>query len=197
MPGRLSIGSIGRAFILAAVAVSASSSLAQAQRLSESRVGMSAASAPIVADVTAVPQQAVDHKEPVVAGVLSWLIPGLGSFYAGNSKHGVIHLGVHLGAFVLYVVGLASAVDTIDSYGNVSSGSFALAGISLIAILVNDVWSIFTAVGDANAHNGGATPGRVVGELNLAPANMAIPSSFAPQGAAQGTLRLRLVNAKF
>jgi TM2 domain-containing membrane protein YozV len=128
--------------------------------------------------------QAADRKDPTVAGLLSWFIPGLGSFYAGHSGHGIRHIAIHVGGLVLLVAGLAAATDDLvcDSFGNcnLEEGSFALAGVGYLVVLANDIWAIITAVGDANAYNrgaGGARPGRVVGSLYLDPSVRALGSN--------------------
>lgn len=123
--------------------------------------------------------QAVDRKDPLVAGILSWLIPGLGSFYAGNSGHGVRHLVIAVGGYALLVAGAASD-DCL--YGDSCGLLYAGAGV----IVVNAVWGIVTAVGDANAHNrgaGAARPGRVVGSLYVEPNIVGLSKQSAPSQA--------------
>ncbi len=110
---------------------------------------------------------AVDRKDPTLAGVLSFLIPGVGSFYAGNTTHGIVHLGIHVGSYAL-IVGEATSC----AFDGSCTGSGGLVAAGYLVLLGNDVWSIFTAVNDAHAHNGdsGSTPGRVVGNLYATPA---------------------------
>jgi hypothetical protein len=113
----------------------------------------------------------VDRKDPALAGILSFLIPGVGSFYAGNSTHGFIHLGIHVVSYVLIVSSVSNAVNDC-AFGDCSSSSTSGGELALgsIVLLGNDVWSIFTAVGDAHAHNGDqAKPGHVVGSLYFRP----------------------------
>jgi hypothetical protein len=104
---------------------------------------------------TAAGAPAADSKSPVLAGVLSFLIPGVGSFYAGNTNHGLVHLGIDLGAIVVMSAGFSG-----NNQGAADVGYFAYIG--------NWIWSIFTAVGDANAYNGSPS-GKAVGELDLQP----------------------------
>lgn len=124
------------------------------------------ASTPAPDSVLLVPQQAaVDRKDPAVAGVLSFLITGLGSIYAGNAGHGILHLGIGLGAYAVMMAGVNA--DACQ-YGDDCS----TAEIGAVLYLGNAVWSIFTAVSDAKAHNaaaGGPTGGRVVGSLYVDP----------------------------
>ncbi|MBI5601145.1 MAG: hypothetical protein HY944_06225 [Gemmatimonadetes bacterium] len=87
-------------------------------------------------------------KSPVAAGLLSLLVPGVGSFYAGNSKHGFTHFGVALGAAF---VAMASCGQGHDSPCGGASDAAAL------VTLVNWPWSIVTAVRDARATRDGAS----------------------------------------
>ena len=82
------------------------------------------------------------RKSPVLAGALSLLLPGIGSFYAGNPEHGARHLLITVGL----VVGMGVACSIKDPCGD------APAGI-LIVSFANTVWSVVTAVGDANRSN--------------------------------------------
>jgi len=89
------------------------------------------------------------RKEPLVAGLLSWILPGVGSFYAGNSGHGVRHLLISAGAVTAVVVG-ASAFDDNDEDATLS-GVLIVGGLTLA--VTNAVWGIITAVNDAHAAN--------------------------------------------
>jgi hypothetical protein len=184
--------SIGKTLALSVLVVAASSVTADAQRMSESRVGVVVA--PFATDAE-LAQQAASRKEPVLAGVLSWIIPGVGSFYAGNSKHGAIHLGIHVVSFIVMIAGAAAAVETIDyTTGEVSEGGIGLYLVGLLALFVNDIWSIFTAVGDANKANAGSSGGggRVVGELQLAPELRGVGSTISMTEAGVNGKRLGL-----
>jgi hypothetical protein len=90
-------------------------------------------------------------KSAGTAGVLSYLFPGAGSYYAGDNHH---HALVHA------AVGVSSAVAMLPAINEqcappkkcqTSTEVIALAG--LVTYVVNSVWSIITAVHDANAHN--------------------------------------------
>lgn len=89
-----------------------------------------------------------EAKSPVAAGLLSFLIPGVGSFYAGNSNHGFAHLGIALGAAV---ISFAECGQGHDAPCGGASGAGALIS------LVNWPWSIVTAVRDARATKDGAS----------------------------------------
>jgi hypothetical protein len=81
-------------------------------------------------------------KSPVVAGFLSFLMPGVGSFYAGNSTHGFVHLGVVMGSALVTMATCGQGKDA--PCGGVST-------LATLVILVNWPWSVVTAVRDARA----------------------------------------------
>ena len=91
-------------------------------------------------------------KSPVLAGVLSWILPGLGSYYAGNSGHGTRHLAIEGVALGVTIWGLAESVDDIIS-GETDVHPALWVGVG--ALVVNGIWSIVVAVNDANATNAG------------------------------------------
>lgn len=146
-----------------------------------------------MADVTSLDRatspapEGVEHKEPALAGVLSFLLPGVGSFYAGNNTHGTIHLGAEV---AIYAVAVAAAVKTIDNasscntYSCVNNASSSFTTTALVgygALVVNDIWSIFTAMSDANVHNNATVPtnskpGHIVGSLYFDPSVLTLPS---------------------
>lgn len=85
----------------------------------------------------------LSSKSPVLAGFLSAYIPGSGSFYAGDSGHGIRHLVVvPLASMLLFVGG-----GVLGDAGVVP----AYAGLGLLVF--NWPWSVVTAVRDARAHN--------------------------------------------
>jgi hypothetical protein len=134
----------------------------------------------LVADQAQGPAPAV-RKDPLVAGLLSWFLPGVGSFYAGKAGHGWRHLVIEAGAIAVAIVGVSQdGEDTSchsypDGYEctTVTGPNWTLCLVGLGGMVVNSVWSIFTAVGDANNYNRGAAParqpGRVVGSLYVDP----------------------------
>lgn len=89
-----------------------------------------------------------EAKSPVAAGLLSLVIPGVGSFYAGHSTHGFVHLGVHMGAALISVASCGQGKDS--PCGGASDAAILVA-------LVNWPWSIVTAVRDARASGDGAS----------------------------------------
>ena len=106
--------------------------------------------------------QQAGPKSPAVAGLLSFLIPGVGSYYAGYATHGTTHLLVGLGSAGVSLIGFGMAVTTclFSCSPEEEAAEAAWTGVFLVgfaAYTVNWVWSVVTAVGDANRYN------RVVG----------------------------------
>lgn len=90
-------------------------------------------------------------RSRVLAGAASAFIPGLGSFYAGNARHGAVHLVIHLvaGTYVL-----AGSVSCIASWGGETDCPDETAlNIAAVGWLVNWGWSIVSAVNDVSAFN--------------------------------------------
>lgn len=88
------------------------------------------------------------EKSPVLAGALSGLLfPGLGSFYAGNSGHGVRHV-VIAGVTVVGMIAGGSDCELFDD-----NDDCTLTGISALLFIGNWVWSIVVGVNDANDYN--------------------------------------------
>lgn len=86
----------------------------------------------------------VRRKHVVGAGLLSYLYPGMGSFYAGHTRHGVTHTVVALTTLLVLMGGAAGEATGPDA----SVGSTLM-----VAYGVNWGWSIVTAVNDARAVN--------------------------------------------
>lgn len=89
-----------------------------------------------------------EAKSPVAAGLLSFFVPGVGSFYAGNDKHGFVHLSIH--------VGFAIMSTTLCGQGKDAPCGGASDAAVLVA-LVNWPWAIVNAVRDARASGDGAS----------------------------------------
>jgi hypothetical protein len=109
--------------------------------------------------VTPVARAASPSKSPELAGTLSWLLPGAGSFYAGNVGHGFRHL-----VAVPLVLGA-----TVMTYRWADTGSGELGSTQAVVLLSgalllagNTLWSVKTAVADAKAYNR-----RALGSLEL------------------------------
>jgi hypothetical protein len=105
-------------------------------------------------------------KNPALAGVLSAVVPGLGSFYAGSTGHGIRHL-----AAVPLIIG----VTTLGLKGaNKDEGEAEAAELLILAggiglLLANSVWSVVSAVSDVNEYNHKLSIGRLEFHLALRP----------------------------
>ncbi len=104
----------------------------------------------ITRDAPATPA-ANEAKSPVAAGFLSLLVPGMGSFYAGNSQHGFVHVGIALGSAI---VAKATCGQGHDSPCGGASDA------AVVVSLVNWSWSILNAVRDARASGGASRQSR-------------------------------------
>lgn len=90
------------------------------------------------------PRAESGQKDAVVAGILSFLVPGAGSFYAGNATHGWTHMLIEVGTFG---AGLAVARSC---NGELGCGIEVLTGVGVV-LIGNQIWSVITAVSDAHA----------------------------------------------
>jgi hypothetical protein len=140
-----------------AVAVAAPMTV-MAQRVSDARVAMSHAPS----SVTPLLASSSGSASPAAAGLMSLVIPGLGSFYAGYGRHGGTHLGIAAASLAVMVAGVAAALSECPILSDQpcnSSGGSALAAIGFVTYGVNDIVSVFTAINDANRKNAaGAAP---------------------------------------
>lgn len=93
----------------------------------------------------------LDQYNPTFCGVLSFIVPGLGSFAANDNSTGWTYLGTALVATTLTGVfgGLAATAVTPEDFTTYS----ALAGTSAGLFLVVDVASIISAVKTAKHKN--------------------------------------------
>lgn len=92
----------------------------------------------------------VADKSPFTAGILSAAVfPGLGSFYAGNKGHGIVHLAI--GA--VSTVGVRVGADDCNLVFSSPDDNCTLLGVSLGVFVVNWIWSITTGVSDAKEYN--------------------------------------------
>ena len=108
----------------------------------------------------------VARKNAALAGTLSFasgfvLLPGMGSFYAGNSRHGVRHLSIGLGALIMFLFGVdgilaCGIVDpspcTDSERANIPTWE-VVAMAAMLTYGVNYLWSIATAVSDVHSFN--------------------------------------------
>ena len=96
--------------------------------------------------------QVGDPYNPSVAGVTSFLIPGLGQMLSGEGGRGAAFLVGDLACAVVYIVGVSSAAKDIDEGGTGGGGTVAMVigGIGMLGI---EIWSIVDAVRVAKVNN--------------------------------------------
>jgi hypothetical protein len=87
-----------------------------------------------------VPGLADDKKDPAIAGIASFLIPGAGQWYAGDSERGLTIFG---GAVALGIGGIVAAQE--DDEG--------LATVLLLANLGLRIWAVPDAIEVAKEYN--------------------------------------------
>jgi hypothetical protein len=126
------------------------------------------------------------EKSTWLAGILSFFIPfGTGSFYAGNSGHGIRHL----------VIGLAIACEGgwSEGYCDEDSAGWYIAGGFALVYLGNWVWGTIVAVNDASAYN------RRLAETGFAPElKILAPVRTAAYGTLSSpTVGLQLIQVSF
>ncbi len=105
-------------------------------------------------DPVAVPQSTLSRKSPTLAGILSWLVwPGVGSYYAGNGGHGTRHVVIGVAAVAAAVPLIVTCDnDGFCDFDNDTARLSVLIGLGAVW-LGNSVWSIITAVNDADKRN--------------------------------------------
>jgi len=92
----------------------------------------------------ALPRVADGEKDPLIAGLLSLILPGAGSFYAGNTPHGVRHVVIEVASYAVLFGACNPGSTSTNNCG-------AALGLSYVALLGNTAWAIVTAVNDAHA----------------------------------------------
>lgn len=131
-------------------------------------------------------QAAKGGKSALLAGVLSWFVfPGVGSFYAGNSGHGVRHLVIG----VVTLGGGLTALGLACHDGDCSDGAGVYPALGAFGLYTaNAVWSIFVAINDVEAYN------RRLGTtaLEVAPALKVLRSRLASGRTSVGISHARL-----
>lgn len=119
----------------------------------------------------AVPRLAAQEKNPGLAGLMSTVVPGAGSFYAGNGGHGVRHLTI---AGLSALAARSGLRHCEIPFGD--TDGCTVAAVSSVAFIANWIWAITVGVGDARRHNQYlATAG-----LHLAPELVALDSGGEP-----------------
>jgi hypothetical protein len=127
-------------------------------------------------------------KSPALAGVASYLLPGVGSWYAGNDQHARVHGAIALG---LGLTGTAMGVGH-DCY-DLCVPNTMLGGLVVLGYLTNAIWSIVTAVQDAHSYNDRTERLRTT-RIDFVPAlRLAAPAGDATRS----RLNVRLLRAAF
>lgn len=88
-----------------------------------------------------------DPYNPMVSGLCSFFVPGLGQMLSGESGRGLGFLAGYVGSVVLYGVGAAQDLGTEGQSG---SGTMLLGAGGMLAI---GIWSIVDAVKVAKVNN--------------------------------------------
>jgi hypothetical protein len=93
------------------------------------------------------------RKSPALAGFMSAILPGVGSWYAGNGHHAAVH-----GAIALGLGGVGAVTDAGTGCNDFtcakrSDAKNTVVTIVFLGLVTNQVWSIVTAVRDADTHN--------------------------------------------
>jgi TM2 domain-containing membrane protein YozV len=96
--------------------------------------------------------QVGDPYNPGVAGLTSFLIPGLGQMIAGEGGRGAAFLGGNAGTLVLLFVGSGMSAADIEDGGDGSSG-LGLVTVGALGALAVDIWAIVDAVRVSKVNN--------------------------------------------
>lgn len=134
------------------------------------------------------------YKSPAAAFVLSWLVPGVGQMYNGQTGKGILQLGAVIVGYTLFIVELPreeevwvyNGYDTYD-YGYwewQDKGNGAIAWPALALGLGVQIWSMVDAPLTASRHN--KTLGHSLNEINL---NDNLKLSFSPIDFRRGLVR--------
>lgn len=150
-------------------------------------------------------QTSPSYRSPALAGALSFLVPGVGSFYAGNVRHGVRHVVLAAGGLALMAAGFSESFGhCLFQSSSCHSHGDGLIGLGLAISVVNWGWSIVTGVRDAKARDRRSAPGRsaslrLLRGVYLAPA-LALPARArwpSPGHSSGRAVGLRLIQLRF
>ncbi len=103
-------------------------------------------------DYRAYSYQVDDPYNPAIAGVLSFLIPGLGQMVSGEFGRGAAFLAGEIGFGVICMVGVVSFASDLG-VGLIGERGIALMWIGLAGMLTVDIWSVVDAVRVARVNN--------------------------------------------
>ena len=97
------------------------------------------------------------RKKPVVAWLMSFLVPGLGQYYNGGSENitkGVIQEVLYLGGVIVaYTVGITTTTHTYGYYSYTTTEVNAAYGGGMLVAGISYVWSMIDAPLSAKAIN--------------------------------------------
>jgi hypothetical protein len=99
-----------------------------------------------------------DPYSPVVAGVASFLIPGLGQMISGEFGRGAAFFGGAFGCVIIMGVGVLSLTLTVIDVMNTGDNAGANVGLGLIwtglfGFILVDIWSVIDGVRVAKVNN--------------------------------------------
>ena len=99
-----------------------------------------------------------DPYNPAISGICSFVVPGLGQIYCGETGRGIAFLGGYVGCFVLAEAGAVQITSNLgynndpgySNYSNAGVGTFLL-GLGGMAVV--SIWSIIDAIHVAKVNN--------------------------------------------
>ena len=100
--------------------------------------------------------QAGDPYSPYVAGLASFVVPGLGQMVSGEGRRGTAFMGGFAGSIIILASGVKySQKFTESSPGNIGDYFLVvfLAGIGTVGIISIDIWSVVDAVHVSEVNN--------------------------------------------
>lgn len=116
--------------------------------------------------------QVGDLYNPVVSGIASFIIPGLGQIYSGEAGRGAAFFGGYTGCLVVGGIGLYKTLMDFDlSYGDYDGGGGAIVAFIAggLGATVLYIWSIFDAVKVAKINNLAWRDGQSAMNMRLQP----------------------------
>ena len=93
-----------------------------------------------------------DPYNPSVAGLTSFLIPGLGQMISGEGGRGVAFLGGAVGFGIIMGIGAAQSNTDVEEGGDGTKGA-GLAFAGLLGYMAVEIWSIVDAIRVAKVNN--------------------------------------------
>ena len=95
------------------------------------------------------PGSYIQQKDPTMAGILSFLLPGAGQFYVEERNKAYVHWLV----YIVSIVFVAAAIEDNDIYDRDVDSDDGYAAVGGLAFLINWVVSIVSAPSQARAFN--------------------------------------------